>query len=67
MAHGLGGQNRRGAYGLLVRAISRNARFGEDGKIVRTGEQVVLGSNDKYAALCRKHYHEGNFGIEEKR
>ena len=38
-----------------------NARFGADGKIVRTGEQVVLGSNDKYAALCRKHYHEGKF------
>lgn len=43
-------------------SASCNARFGEDGKIVRTGEQVVLGSNDKYAALCRKHYHEGNFG-----
>ena len=43
------------------RSASCNARFGADGKIVRTGEQVVLGSNDKYAALCRKHYHEGKF------
>lgn len=39
-----------------------NARYNEDGEIVRSGEQVVLGSNDKYIALCRKHHKEGNFG-----
>lgn len=44
------------------KSASCNARFGEDGKIVRTGAQVVLGSNDKYTALCRKHYHEGKLG-----
>ena len=37
------------------RSASCTVRFGEDGKIVRTGPQVVLGSNDKYTALCRKH------------
>lgn len=32
-----------------------NARYNADG-IVRDGEQVVLGANDSYVALCRKHY-----------
>ena len=35
-----------------------NARYDEHG-IVKTGDQVVLGSNDKYIALCRKHFKEG--------
>lgn len=38
-----------------------NARYNENG-IVREGEQILLGANDKYIALCRKHYKEGNFG-----
>ena len=42
-----------------------NARFNSTG-IVRDGEQVVLGANDRYVALCRKHYKLGalrpNFG-----
>lgn len=48
------------------RKASCNARFGADGKIVRTGAQVVLGSNDKYTALCRKHFHEGKLGEEQQ-
>lgn len=32
-----------------------NARFNRDG-IVRDGEQVVLGANDSYVALCRRHF-----------
>ena len=32
-----------------------NARFNKDG-IVRDGEQVVLGANDSYVALCRRHF-----------
>ena len=36
-----------------------NVRFSEDGTVIRTGEQVVLGGNDSYTALCRKHYKEG--------
>lgn len=32
-----------------------NARYNQNG-IVREGEQVMLGANDNYVALCRKHY-----------
>ncbi len=39
-----------------------NTRFTPDGKVIRTGEQVVMGGNDSYTALCRKHYREGNLG-----
>lgn len=35
-----------------------NARYNENG-IVRVGEQVVLGANDQYISLCRKHWKEG--------
>lgn len=35
-----------------------NARYNKDG-IVRVGEQVMLGANDEYIALCRKHFKEG--------
>lgn len=43
-------------------AASCNARIDEEGNVVRVGEQVVLGANDKYISLCRKHFHEGNTG-----
>lgn len=43
-----------------------NTRFGEDGKIIRSGEQVVMGGNDNYTALCRKHYKEGNLGPKKR-
>lgn len=39
-----------------------NTRLNEKGEIIRTGEQVCLGANDKYIALCRKHYKENNLG-----
>lgn len=32
-----------------------NTRYA-DGKIVREGAQIFLGSNESYVALCRKHY-----------
>jgi len=32
-----------------------NARYNADG-IIRTGEQVMLGANENYVALCRKHF-----------
>lgn len=35
-----------------------NARI-IDGKIVRTGEQFMLGGNESYVSLCRKHYKAG--------
>lgn len=35
-----------------------NTRYA-NGKIVREGAQVMLGANESYVALCRKHYKEG--------
>lgn len=43
------------------KAAKCNARYNENG-ILRTGEQVLLGGNDSYMALCRKHWREGNLG-----
>ena len=39
-----------------------NARFDETGTVLREGEQVVLGANNQYIGLCRKHWREGNLG-----
>jgi Thymidine kinase len=36
-----------------------------DGKFVKTGEQIVVGGNDMYISLCRKHYNDGRLGPEE--
>ena len=41
------------------KAATCNARIGEDGNMIRDGEQIVMGGNDKYTALCRKHHREG--------
>ena len=38
-----------------------NARYNKQG-IVRDGEQVFLGANDSYVALCRKHFKLGMLG-----
>lgn len=40
------------------RRAQYNVRY-ENGKIVREGAQILLGSNESYMALCRKHYKEG--------
>ena len=42
-----------------------NARYNKDG-IVRAGAQVMLGANDDYIALCRKHFLEGKLYSDEK-
>ena len=39
-----------------------NARFDAHGVVLKEGEQVVLGANDRYIGLCRKHWKEGNLG-----
>jgi thymidine kinase len=36
-----------------------------DGKFVKTGEQIVVGGNDMYISLCRKHYNDGRLAPEE--
>jgi thymidine kinase len=33
-----------------------------DGKFVKTGEQILIGGNDMYVSLCRKHYNDGRIG-----
>lgn len=33
-----------------------------DGRIVKSGEQIVVGGNDMYVSLCRKHYNDGRLG-----
>jgi thymidine kinase len=40
------------------RRAQYNARV-KDGMIVRTGEQVMLGGNESYVSLCRRHFKEG--------
>ena len=47
------------------RKATCNARYNENG-IVREGAQVMLGANDSYIALCRKHFKEGNLGPDWK-
>ena len=32
-----------------------------DGRVVKQGEQVVIGGNDMYVSLCRKHYNDGRY------
>lgn len=33
-----------------------------DGKFVKQGEQIVVGGDDMYVSLCRKHYNDGRIG-----
>lgn len=46
-----------------------NARFDRSGKVLKEGAQVVLGANDQYIGLCRKHWMAGDlgpdFGVEK--
>ncbi len=48
------------------KAATCNARIGEDGHVVRAGEQILMGGNDKYTSLCRKHHMRGDLGPAEK-
>ncbi len=38
-----------------------NARL-VNGRVVKTGEKIVLGGNESYVALCRKHWKSGDTG-----
>ena len=44
-----------------------NARFDEGGNVLKEGEQVVLGANDTYIGLCRRHWMRGDLGPDFKR
>ena len=36
-----------------------NARLDQEGNIVRLGEQIEIGGNERYISLCRKHFDNG--------
>ena len=35
------------------------AEVNDDGEIIREGEQIDIGGNEKYLSLCRKHFYSG--------
>jgi thymidine kinase len=35
-----------------------NLRVGADGNAVKVGAQVEIGGNDRYVAMCRRHFKE---------
>ena len=39
-----------------------NARFDKAGHVLKEGAQVVLGANDQYIGLCRRHWRAGDLG-----
>ena len=39
-----------------------NTRLDGEGNVVRAGEQIMLGGNELYTSLCRKHYLQGDIG-----
>lgn len=41
------------------RKATMNTRIDAEGRIVREGEQIEIGGNNRYIALCRKHYMSG--------
>jgi len=43
------------------RKATCNARI-SGGKVIKAGEQILLGGNESYVALCRKHWAEGRMG-----
>jgi thymidine kinase len=38
-----------------------------DGKFVKTGDQILVGGNELYVSLCRRHYNDGRLGDEGTR
>ena len=34
-------------------------RVSEDGSVIREGDQIDIGGNEKYLSLCRKHFSQG--------
>lgn len=42
------------------RKATMNLRIDQEGRAVRNGDQILIGGNDKYVAVCRKHHFEGN-------
>lgn len=49
------------------RKATYNARFDEHGTVLKEGAQVVLGANDCYIGLCRRHWKAGDLGPDAPR
>ena len=47
---------------LCGRKATMNARVGADGRAASTGAQTEIGGNDRYVALCRRHFAEALAG-----
>ena len=47
------------------RKATNNARI-SDGRIVRDGNQVVMGGNESYTSLCRRHFKLGMLSSDDK-
>jgi thymidine kinase len=43
-----------------------NLRVDEEGRAVRSGAQTEIGGNDRYIALCRRHFMERVKAAEAK-
>lgn len=41
------------------RKATMNLRADDNGNVLRVGEQVAIGGNECYTAVCRKHFREG--------
>ena len=39
-------------------------RLGDSGKVTTDGEQIVIGGEDKYVSVCRKHFSEKDIGLD---
>ncbi len=44
------------------RAAHKVLRIDNDGKVVRSGDSVEIGGNDRYVSVCRKHWRLGDLG-----
>ena len=49
------------------RKATCNARFDENGVVLKQGEQVMMGANDRYIGLCRRHWKQGDLGPDWRR
>lgn len=48
------------------RKATMNMRINEHGQMLQEGAQVEIGGNDRYIALCRKHFFSGQSQPEDK-
>ena len=41
------------------RKATMNLRTDDQGRVIRLGEQIVIGGNERYISVCRKHFYSG--------